>query len=256
MEEITLTWWKGENGRNWGDALNPILVGNITNKEINYIEMWDDTDTFRYYAIGSILGSLCSTKSVVWTTGFISIDEKLNVTPQEICAVRGKLTRNLLLRQGFKCPEIYGDAALLYPRFYNPKIEKKYKIGIIPHYCDSDNPWLNQFENSNEILILNILEDINVVVDKILSCEKIISSSLHGLIASDSYNIPSLWVEFSDKVVGNGFKFYDYFSSVNRTDKEPIRINNDTKISLIEKSFHDYQIDIDLNLLYDSCPFK
>jgi pyruvyltransferase len=256
MDKINLSWWTGTGGKNWGDALNPILAKLISNKEIVSIPLKDDSNIFRYYMIGSILHSVNSNNSIVWGSGFISINDKIPKKPKEIHAVRGKLTRNLLLKQGCSCPEIYGDPALLYPKYYFPKINKKYKLGIIPHYIDANNIWLNQFKNNNEILIINILEGINKVVDDILSCDCIISSSLHGIIAADSYNIPSLWVEFSDKVIGNGFKFRDYFSSVNRIDTTPIKIDTTTKLADIMNQFYDYKIDIDLEKLYNSCPFK
>lgn len=256
MENLNLSWWTGENGKNWGDALNPILAKEISKKDIKFVKLLDITNTFRYYMIGSVLQFVSSENSIVWGTGFISSDSKLKVKPKKICAVRGKLTRELLLKQGYECPEIYGDPALLYPLYYKPKINKKYKIGVLPHYVDYNHEWVKKIKTNKDVLVINILEDVNKVVDDILSCECIISSSLHGLIAADSYNIPSIWVEFSDKVTGNGFKFRDYFSSVNRIDTTPIKIDTNTKLSDIMNKFYDYKIDIDLEKLYNSCPFK
>ncbi|WP_410503913.1 hypothetical protein [Flavobacterium sp. XN-5] len=31
---------------------------------------------------------------------------------------------------------MYGDPALLLPRYFNSKVEKKYKYGLVPHYND------------------------------------------------------------------------------------------------------------------------
>jgi len=256
MEKINLTWWSGRNGKNFGDALNPILAKLISKKEIKYVDLKDNSDTFRIYMIGSILHSVNTNNSFIWGSGFISSNDKIPKIPKKVFAVRGKLTRELLLAQGVDCPQIYGDPALLYPIFYNPKIQKKYKVGIIPHYIDANHIWLNNINQDKTIKIINILDDINKVVDELLSCDCIISSSLHGLIIADSYNIPSLWVEFSDKVIGKGFKFRDYFTSVDRYDKSPIKINNNTKISDILNQFYDYKINIDLEKLYNSCPFK
>ena len=94
-------------------------------------------------------------------------------------------------------------------------------------------------------------------VDEIKKCDVILSSSLHGIICGDAYGIPSYWIELSDKVIGNGFKFLDYFLSVKRKEKGPIVIEEKTKIEEIcSCKFNDYKIDIDLDLLYNACPFR
>lgn len=187
------------------------------------------------------------------------MDEKscCHESPKKIHAVRGPKTRKLLIEQGISCPEVYGDPALLLPFVYNPNIRKKYKIGIVPHYVDSNSIYLEKFKNNDDILIIDILgKDPFSFLDKLLSCEKIISSSLHGLIVSDAYKIPSLWVEFSNNVLGNGFKFYDYLESVNRPLSSPVQMNENSNLLELLKKFDEYEIKIDLNKLINSAPFS
>lgn len=256
MNTINLAWWAGMGGKNWGDALSPVLAHHISSgAKINYINPIDGTNTFRYYSIGSIIPP-ASSNSEIWGSGIIQNIDKIKIKPKVVHAIRGPLTRKILLNNGIDCPEIYGDPALLYPMFYNPKINKKYQIGIIPHYVDNKNEWVIKKSNAPGVKIINILGDVNHVVDEILSCEIIISSSLHGVIAADAYGIPSIWVEFSDKVIGNGFKFRDYFMSVGRSDRNPIKVNFHTRLKDIVESIKDYKINIDLNSLYNSCPYK
>ncbi|MCM1567453.1 MAG: polysaccharide pyruvyl transferase family protein [Dehalobacter sp.] len=257
---ICAFWW--ESNKNWGDALNPIIIRLLSGKEP--ILMNESSFNLRqrpvYAVIGSILDIIGASNrliknTIVWGPGFISESSKLSATPKKINAVRGPLTRSLLLNQGINCPEVYGDPALLYPKFYNPEIKSTHKLGIIPHYVDKRNNFINDAVNYPEIKIIDIESSINNVVDQICSCKYIASSSLHGVIAADAYGIPSTWIKLSEGVGGNDFKFWDYFASVGRTDEEPLLIKNKTTIDTILNSFHNYKIDIDLDMLLESCPF-
>lgn len=255
MHTINLAWYVGEGGKNWGDALCPYLVSLISGKIIKYINPWDTSSTFRHYVIGSIIPP-SSNNSEIWGSGIIRNLVNIPTKPKKIHAVRGPLTREIFLKNNIECPEIYGDPALLYPKYYNPKIEKEYRYGIIPHYVDQKNPWVAKQTQRADTLIINILDPINKVVDDIKKCEIILSSTLHGIICADSYNIPSYWLELSNKVIGEGFKFKDYFLSVNRPSTSSIKPTLSSKIEDYTSEFIQYKIDIDLNKLYDSCPFK
>jgi len=256
MRKIYLAWWTGMGGKNWGDALSPVLTKYISGgAQIEHVNPIDSSSKFRFYSIGSIIPP-SSSNSEIWGSGIIQNIDTIKIKPKKVHAVRGPLTRKILINNGIECPEIYGDPALLYPKFYNPKIEKRYEIGIIPHYVDQQNPWVVKKSELPNVKVINILGNINSVVDEILSCDMIISSSLHGVIAADAYGIPSAWVEFSDKVVGNGFKFKDYFMSVGRPDRQPIRINPHTRLKDIKDVVKQHEIKIDLDALYNSCPYK
>jgi pyruvyltransferase len=239
--------------KNFGDAINPLLIGKLSNLKVLFVNP-------KYYhyehllAIGSILQT-ANSNSIVWGTGMISEYAICVQKPKKIYAVRGPKTRELLLKQNIPCPEVYGDPALLMPKIYHPKIEKKYKLGIIPHYIDQDAEWLKSIVQP-EILIINIhRDDLLGFIDEILSCEKIASSSLHGLITADAYGIPSTWIKFSNNVIGGNFKFLDYFMSVKRIDTEPLIINESTTVENIYNQFYDYAIDIDLDQLLLAAPF-
>ena len=99
-------------------------------------------------------------------------------------------------------------------------MRKKYFVGIVPHRWDKDQEvfkkMLKHYPNSK---IIDVQNNPVQVLKEISECEYIISTSLHGLIVSDSYAIPNCWCEISDRVLGEGFKFHDYFSSFG-TDRE------------------------------------
>ena len=44
--------------------------------------------------------------------------------------------------------------------------------------------------------------------------------------------------------------------SVGRKDREPLVINETTRLKEVYDKFYNYKIDIDLNKLWDACPFK
>lgn len=225
---IINAWIQIKNGkpisRNWGDELNIYIIEALTQRKVIveneslYHKIF--TSHKKYICIGSILGWYESKNAEIWGAGAMHKNTKVNICPMKIHSVRGILTRNLLINQGIKCPEVYGDPALLLSQLYQPNILKRHRLGIIPHHTDINNPLLNNFCKNNEKVILIDFTSYTKwtdIIDKIVSCQLIISSSLHGLIVSDSYGIPNKWVRFSsNNIVGGTFKFMDYFSSINR----------------------------------------
>lgn len=244
--------------KNWGDDLNVPLVEFISGKTPDSVrrKFVAPPGESTYLVLGSIL-HWADENTIVWGSGFISADRRMSCQPKELHAVRGPKSREILLAQGIDCPKVFGDPALLYPRFYKLNIiEKKYKLGIIPHHIDKGVPLLEAFQNEDGILVIDIQGSINQVVDDICSCERVASSCLHGVICADSYGIPSTWIKFSDRVIGGGFKFRDYFASVGRKDVEPLVMEEEVTVQQVLDQFYDYKIDIDLDKLYDMCPFR
>jgi len=247
---------------NWGDAISPILIKSLSGKNPILVDKFTLNLLKRpvFTATGSILGNAHVERHLketnIWGIGFISKDERLKGEPKSILSVRGPLTRDILLEQDIQCPEIFGDPALLFPLFYRPDLNKRYKLGIIPHYTDKDSDTLNQFKGNQDILIIDIESPINLVVDQINMCENIASSSLHGVIASDAYGVPSTWIELSKNVAGEGFKFRDYLKSVCREEQEPFRLSRNTSFDDLMDTFYDYRIEIDIKALLKSCPFS
>ncbi len=251
--DILKAFWL-KRTQNFGDSLNPILLNELSGKPVQWVKSY--SPELHYITIGSILES-ATKDTIVWGVGFVSQESHCFEKPQKICAVRGPKSRKKLIEDGIVCPEVYGDPALLLPRFYSPSIKKTHKLGIIPHFVDKELPWFNTINQNDEVKIIDIQNpDIFAFVDEVLSCEKIISSSLHGIIISDAYRIPSLWVEFSKGVIGDGFKFSDYFLSVGRKDDSPYIISESTNIEELFEQFYDYEIQIDLQKLIDHAPFQ
>ncbi|MBJ3774013.1 hypothetical protein JEQ20_26500, partial [Klebsiella pneumoniae] len=72
----------------------------------------------------------------------------------------------------------------------------------------------NKYRSNKNIKVIDLkTKDIEFVVDEIISCEYILSTSLHGVIVAQAYDIPTLWIKHND-INTDGIKFYDYFDSV------------------------------------------
>lgn len=246
---LPLFWFKGQH--NFGDEINVFLVERISNKKVKHIIPKYFLNQ-HFLCIGSILEKI-SKDSIVWGSGFI--DENSSVKkPKKIYAVRGPKTRDKFLSNNIECPEIYGDPALLLPRYFTPSFQKKYNIGVIPHY--KDKSLVRNLEVFNDVKIIDIQQiDYLNFIEELSQCEVIISSSLHGLIVSDAYGIDNVWVKFSENVIGNDFKFYDYFASVNRLNEKPCYIDKNSSMQEILSNKKNYNFTIDLEKLFNSCPF-
>jgi pyruvyltransferase len=243
--------------RNWGDALNFVLVRKISGRQpVAVQDVYALGSRPVYSVIGSILGNSNLPNIEVWGSGFIGADRTFLRAPRRIHAVRGPLTRELVLKQGLPCPTLYGDPALLYPRYYAPSVEKEYDLGIVAHYMDRDSQWLDRTARDANALIVDVFSGVQEFVDQLCRCRFIASSSLHGLIAADAYGIPFTWISLSKRVLGSGFKFRDYFLSTGRENVKCLEISHDTSVSKIYDFGVDADSQIDLDLLLGACPFR
>lgn len=245
---------------NWGDYVSVILCS-LVNPESRYIPRcytWNVYKKDDVLCIGSIITWLTTPKSTIWGSGIVYPDREISARPKKVCAVRGPLTRDYLLKRGINCPEVYGDPALLFPRYYQPEVEKKYKLGIIPHFRDKSNPIMEKFANDESVLIIDVqnVHPWQKFINDICSCECIASSSLHGIIISDAYNVPNVWAEF-DGGERKEFAFRDYLGSVGKSDVIAISLNKESTKDQIVKASREWRpIEIDLEKLLSVCPFK
>lgn len=250
---------------NFGDDLNYYLIQELFGRRIitvnNLLLKNLGFKMTNFSCIGSIVDLLGDDKTVIWGAGAILGNRPLRNKPLKVLCVRGPLTRNYLLEQGVDCPECYGDPALLLPKLYVPNVKKIYRVGIVAHYVDLDNniihDWIKSGKGTVKLIDVVHYKHWHDIVDEINSCEYIISSSLHGLIVADAYNIPNVWVEFSNKVYGSGFKFRDYYASIGKKNVSPVIVNNEDELEkLITYKESWSQIRFDMTGLVESCPFN
>lgn len=244
--------------KNFGDALNPLLVSKLSNKKLySYRSLFKKPKEPVYSVIGSILDDANIPNMEVWGSGFIKENGNFKTKPSKVHAVRGPLSREIVLNHGIDCPEVYGDPALLCPLFFKPQKTNEFKLGLIPHFIDKNNEYISKLieRYPNEVLLIDIEDKIENVIKQINRCQNILSSSLHGVIVGDAYDIPSYWLELSDKVIGKGFKFRDYMLSIGRDQMEPIILKENITLETLLSEFLPYEINFDKNKLLKSCPF-
>lgn len=262
MKTTYLFWFnkKGKYG-NFGDELGPYIIKKLSGNNIYQIPI--NRSSFKlvlaylkglvmgYFglnifkgvvktlflngkyivSIGSIIG-WGSGKRIVWGSGILFDNEKID--NGKFLAVRGKYTQKRLLELGYECPSVFGDPALLLPLIYNPEIEKTHKIGMVPHHTQFEH--FKDYEKTHGIKVINLIGDVEEILNEMLSCEKIISSSLHGVIVAQAYNIPALWYEYPKiQWHGENIKFLDYFSSVGIEEHEPLPLKENNEFNLDEE---------------------
>lgn len=218
---VNLNWWHIEYNdnaeQNLGDMLSEVVFDFLC-QYYNIDKNKPTKKTKHLFAIGSIL-YFGLQDSTVWGTGSLfplqpTISNKIKqrlVRKLDIRAVRGPKTRDSLMALGIRCPDVYGDPALLLPLFYTPcLVGTKDKVLVIPHF--EDNVDITNFEN---VVILNMkTKNWKQSIDLIASAKLVISSSLHGIIIAESYGVPALFL------CTNGtksiYKYEDYYYSTGR----------------------------------------
>lgn len=150
-------------------------------------------------------------------TGFMYIPQKDEILLKdiEVLALRGKLSKNILEEKtNTKLTCLLADPGLLASYIFPVEKNIKYKVGVIPHFLQKNNKYFKNIKlEKYSYTFINIEQNIEQLLKQINECECILSSSLHGLIFADSYNIPCIHITIYDNLLGENFKFKDYYSS-------------------------------------------
>lgn len=214
----------GETPENFGDNLMHHLLGELFQLEAEYVHC----SKAELLGVGSVLDAYFRRKRgepvkwfrklpwrtmQVWGSGFMAADTRA-IWPQsiKIQAVRGPLSRERLKETGVSPGDIaLGDPALLLPQIWPAGPSKDCKVLIAPHFVTLDvfkKKYGDRLPRHWEIL--DLLKEPRSIASKIAGAEFVISSSLHGLIVADAYNVPSCWMAPHAAIKGDGFKFDDY----------------------------------------------
>lgn len=209
---VNLFYWRYLfTQNNVGDLLSSVIYNFITD-DLGLDKNKRISQTKKIGIIGSII-QILPKDTIIWGSG--SLTDYLDVPKLEyffdVRAVRGPLTQKLMKKKGIKCPEIYGDPAILLPLFYNPIIEKvssRTSYIIVPHYSK-----YAMYKGKYDNVLSTLTNDWRGFVDMILSTKLVIASSLHAIILAESYGVPAI---FLDERIESIFKYDDYYMSTLR----------------------------------------
>lgn len=222
MAPIRLYYFKRKDGgRNFGDDLSPRIVAAVTGRAVEHARLVDADMA----AIGSILDRVLRhrkwrllrgrfTPLRLWGSGFISEGPVRSGWGLAPLAVRGPLTRD---RFGLGQDLPLGDPGLLFRDLVPDLPRPSHGWGVVPHYGDEGSPLVDALcARLGAVRIPVSGDDPLAVLRAIAGCERIVSSSLHGLIAADAFGIPNWRVSFGQELKGGDFKFRDYGLAIGR----------------------------------------
>lgn len=220
-EAVRLSWvWTTDRhpDANLGDALSAVVVSVMSGLRIEPAAF--DQPRERLAAVGTIGHAQQGARVHLWGTGFdlnrgpsgaLSPYAVPPETELVVHAVRGRQTAAGLRALGLDVPDVFGDPVWFLPRIFPfPDLEKRHELGVIVHISELDEATaaatvkaqLTRYaippELADDITIINTYTDAGMEgferkVREIAACRRILSTSLHGLVIAETYNIPCAW---------------------------------------------------------------
>lgn len=223
---IPLCWaaaTRSQSHLNLGDALSPVIVSALSNRPVRHVS-FHSTEP-RMSAIGTVGQSLVGGQVDVWGTGCSSFANPLAApgaekqpyippagTTLRVHATRGPISWRLLTGTPPGPDAVFGDPGCLLPHFYNPTLTKTTELGVVVHLSELADRAFEAHPKPNllrylvapqfqgKVRLINTItpigaDGLRAKLDEILSCKRIISTSLHGLIFAEAYKIPCLYIQ-------------------------------------------------------------
>ncbi|CAA0087495.1 Uncharacterised protein [Starkeya nomas] len=224
--------WAGStlqmNYLNFGDALSPVMVALVSGKPVHRLPTQSNAP--RMAAVGTIGHGFSGGDVWFWGTGCSNWRNPSRPEPEReafvpppgsrfhVNATRGPVSE-ALLNGGGRGSGVYGDPVWLLPRFHAPPVAKKWKLGCILHLSELADRELEAHpreellryripaEFRDDVHLITTVTPISIdglrdKIDEIRACERIVSTSLHGMVIAESYGIPCLY--FSPATAGTG----------------------------------------------------
>jgi len=201
-------WWREVS--NFGDALAPFLLERFSGIGVE----WDTISHAQVVSIGSLLEHI----PPLWD-GYVLGSGKLfefsrlhlHTKTAKILCIRGPLSA-----RGIPGSFALGDPGILAAELVGPQ-DKRWDLGILPHWQDKElvERFTALIPKPFTVLPINPAGDPLAILRQIGSCRRLVTSSLHGMVAADSFGMPRR-VEICPAMERDGgdFKFRDYSMSI------------------------------------------
>ena len=199
-------WWT--DVLNFGDWLSPYLLDRFS----EVTAALSPVPAADLVAVGSVLEHVRGWRGR-WVVGSGKLHESttVNVGRAKILGLRGPLTA-----KGVPGDYALGDPGLLADELV-PLPAREHKLGILSHWTDTELATRPEFLRYKPLVINSRAMPLGVI-SQIGSCDKIVTSSLHGLIVADAFGIPRRFEPAKTMArpsEGGLFKFRDYHASIN-----------------------------------------
>lgn len=225
-------WWRGV--RNFGDALAPLLLEHFAGIKSE----WSAVADASIISIGSILEHLPPKwGGFILGSGRLKEFSHVDLSRATVLAIRGPLSA-----RGMYGNFAIGDPGLLANELVGPQ-DKKWDLGIVPHWKDKElvARFTKLVRPPSTIKVIDPRQDPLTILRQIGACRRIVTSSLHGMIVADAFNIPRR-VEISPALnnEGGNFKFRDYSASINtplvtgKMTSPSVRLIEDVKFAIFD----------------------
>lgn len=210
--QVNLVWWKRR--ANLGDYLATVIFQwMLERKQILSLHTKETTNLM---TVGSLIG-MGNFDATIWGTGIHCFETAKAVMMHskyvhyDIRAVRGPITKEILRTAGYSVKDCFeGDPAVLMPFIYaQEKPVKKYNCSIVHHLSSKKD------DIDKDLHTISIsTTDYQQFISELQASQRVISSSLHGIILAESYGVPAIFL--NSGMDNELLKYYDWYFSTGR----------------------------------------
>lgn len=213
---VPLSWAGGTSEQNYvnlGDALSPVMTTLLSGLPVRRVPFRSRAP--RLCAVGTVAQNLFGGEAWVWGSGcdprLVRLAPRPGLGPRavlHVAATRGPLSASRL-GGGSLATTTFGDPVWLLPRFHRPATPKTHALGAILHLTEladrgvacRPDPGIRRYRVppalAGTVRLINTVceptpHGMRAKLAEILSCERLVSTSLHGLVFAESYGVPCL----------------------------------------------------------------